>query len=367
MKKKTTSRVIRGKKVFVGLSGGVDSSVAAYLLKEQGYDVVGVHLRCWNKNGCDVPEAEDARRVADKLEIPFYVLDMEREYKKRVVDYMIEGYKNGITPNPDVACNREIKFGLFLEKALSMGADYVATGHYARLQETSDKRQETSYSLLTAKDKNKDQSYFLWTLTQNELKRVIFPIGGLTKTEVRQIAKSAGLPTANKKDSQGICFIGEVTIKDFLEEYLPKRRGNAKTTSGEILGTHEGAHFFTVGQRHGIGISVGQEPYYVARKDTETNTVILAKQDDPMLRQKDVTIKDVNFIDERNRQFKDKAAIDVLARTRYRAPLVKAKLSSIGDDSYNLEFDEPQMFIAPGQSAVFYTKKGELIGGGVIV
>jgi len=177
----------------------------------------------------------------------------------------------------------------------------------------------------------------------------------------------AGLPTAEKKDSQGICFLGKVAISDFLRRYIPEKKGAVVSTAGKELGEHKGAQFYTIGQRHGIGISVGQEPYYVARKDTETNTVILAKQDDPMLRQKDVTIKDVNFIDERNRQFKDKAAIDVLARTRYRAPLVKAKLSSIGDDSYNLEFDEPQMFIAPGQSAVFYTKKGELIGGGVIV
>nr|AKQ02451.1 protein MnmA, tRNA-specific 2-thiouridylase [uncultured Parcubacteria bacterium Rifle_16ft_4_minimus_37647] len=364
-------------KVFVGLSGGVDSSVAALLLKNQGYDVVGVHLRCWNKNGCDEKDAEDAKRVADKLEIPFYVLDMEKEYKERVVDYMIKGYENGITPNPDVACNREIKFGLFLEKALSTGADYVATGHYTRLeaqQITNSKSQidrphnlkPKTYHLFEAKDKSKDQSYFLWTLTQNQLKHIIFPVGDLTKTEVRKIAKEAGLPTAEKKDSQGICFIGEVTLKDFLEEYLPRKRGNARTTSGEILGTHEGAHFFTIGQRHGLGISIN-EPYYVAGKDTETNTVILATRDDPALKQKEVTLADVNFVDgDKQQETRDKP-LDVLARVRYRAPLVKAKLSNLSPATYNLVFELPQEFVAPGQSAVFYSESGELVGGGIII
>jgi len=364
-------------KVFVGLSGGVDSSVAALLLKNQGYDVVGVHLRCWNKNGCDEKDAEDAKRVADKLEIPFYVLDMEKEYKERVVDYMIKGYENGITPNPDVACNREIKFGLFLEKALSTGADYVATGHYTRLeaqQITNSKSQidrphnlkPKTYHLFEAKDKSKDQSYFLWTLTQNQLKHIIFPVGDLTKTEVRKIAKEAGLPTAEKKDSQGICFIGEVTLKDFLEEYLPRKRGNARTTSGEILGTHEGAHFFTIGQRHGLGISIN-EPYYVAGKDTETNTVILATRDDPALKQKEVTLADVNFVDGDKRQETRDKPLDVLARVRYRAPLVKAKLSNLSPATYNLVFELPQEFVAPGQSAVFYSESGELVGGGIII
>ncbi|KKU11713.1 MAG: tRNA-specific 2-thiouridylase MnmA [Parcubacteria group bacterium GW2011_GWB1_45_7] len=364
-------------KVFVGLSGGVDSSVAALLLKNQGYDVVGVHLRCWNKNGCDEKDAEDAKRVADKLEIPFYVLDMEKEYKERVVDYMIKGYENGITPNPDVACNREIKFGLFLEKALLTGADYVATGHYTRLeaqQITNSKSQidrphnlkPKTYHLFEAKDKSKDQSYFLWTLTQNQLKHIIFPVGDLTKTEVRKIAKEAGLPTAEKKDSQGICFIGEVTLKDFLEEYLPRKRGNARTTSGEILGTHEGAHFFTIGQRHGLGISIN-EPYYVAGKDTETNTVILATRDDPALKQKEVTLADVNFVDGDKRQETRDKPLDVLARVRYRAPLVKAKLSNLSPATYNLVFELPQEFVAPGQSAVFYSESGELVGGGIII
>jgi len=341
------------KKVFVGLSGGVDSSVAALLLKKDGYDVVGVHLRCWNKGGCDVPEAEDARRVADKLEIPFYVLDMEKEYKKRVVDYMIEGYKNGITPNPDVACNREIKFGLFLEKALSMGADVVATGHYAKIKEEKGK-----YRIYAAKDSSKDQSYFLWALSQDQLKYAMFPIGGLLKTEVRKIAEEAGLPTAGKKDSQGICFIGEVSVKDFLEEYLPKRRGNARTTSGEILGTHEGAHFFTVGQRHGIGIS-GNEPYYVASKDVKTNTVTLASKDDPIAQRYDIEVIDSNIMSKTLPK-------ETFVRVRYRQPLQKAHVE-VSKNTAKITFEKPQSFIAPGQSAVIYSGDGKLIGGGVIV
>jgi len=343
----------KDKKVFVGLSGGVDSSVAALLLKKDGYEVVGVHLRCWNKDGCDEPEAEDARRVADKLKIPFYVLDMEREYKERVVDYMIKGYERGITPNPDIACNREIKFGLFLEKALSMGADFVATGHYAKIRE-----ENGEYHMYAGEDKNKDQSYFLWALTEDQLKHTLFPIGELTKDEVRKLAKEAKLPTADKKDSQGICFIGEVTLKDFLGEYLPKKRGNARNTLGEILGTHEGAHFYTIGQRHGLGIS-SDEPYYVADKNTETNTVVLAKKGDPSLEREEIEIFDVNLV---NKDIPER----VLVRVRYRQPLQGAKIKLKGDRG-KIVFDEPQEFVAEGQSAVFYSEKEGLLGGGVII
>jgi tRNA-specific 2-thiouridylase len=212
---KSKSAPGRNKLVFVGMSGGVDSSVAAYLLKRDGYNVVGVHIRCWNVDGCDIREAEDARRVADKLDIPFYVFDMEKEYKAKVVEYMIRGYRSGITPNPDVACNKEIKFGLFMDKAIKAGADYVATGHYVKISKSG-----KGYGLFEAKDKNKDQSYFLWTLNQKQLARCLFPIGGYTKPKVRMIARNAELPTADKKDSQGICFIGQVTISDFLRRIL---------------------------------------------------------------------------------------------------------------------------------------------------
>jgi tRNA-specific 2-thiouridylase len=231
------------KKVFVGMSGGVDSSVATYLLKKQGYDVTGVFMRCFNVDGCAERDAEDARRVAEKLEIPFYVWDFEKEYKEKVVEYMIDGYKNGITPNPDVECNREIKFGLFLKRALKFGADYVATGHYVRLGTSQFLRRRISlrlrglgyrgnkklnpsgYTLMVARDKNKDQSYFLWTLTQKQLRHCLFPIGDYLKSEVREIAKKIGLSTAEKKDSQGICFLGNISLSDFLAEYLPKKNG----------------------------------------------------------------------------------------------------------------------------------------------
>ncbi len=375
--------------VYVGVSGGVDSSVAALLLKNENYDVVGVHLRCWNRDGCDEPEAEDARRIADKIGIPFYVFDLEEEYKKRVVDYMIDGYKRGITPNPDVMCNKEIKFGLFLEKALSMGADFVATGHYAQKREVKSKNEKgknlptTYYLLHTARDEQKDQSYFLWTLTQKQLKHILFPLGNLIKTEVRELAREAGLPIADKKDSQGICFVGKVSLKDFIGEYLPKIRGNARTPTGEILGTHDGAHFYTIGQRHGLGIGGGGEPYYVAGKDIETNTVVLARREDKALYRKEIILTNTNFINPdyilnfRQRRTSAPAhlrwelgnegeEVDVLARIRYRQPLVKAKLSNLSPVTYNLTFEQPQKFVAPGQSAVFYNAEGELLGGGII-
>jgi tRNA-specific 2-thiouridylase len=389
----------------VGLSGGVDSSVAAYLLKKEGYNVVGVHLRCWNESGCDVREAEDARRVAEQINIPFYVFDLEKEYRERVVDYMIEGYRNGITPNPDVMCNREIKFGLFLERALKMGADYVATGHYVKLRRTisrnqnsfvpatklsspsarhptavgaklaglRDVPQNSSASLsrlYIAADSNKDQSYFLWTLTQEQLKHCLFPLGGYLKEEVRRIARSMGLPTAEKKDSQGICFIGKVSLADFLARYIPEKKGVVLTTEGVKIGEHCGAQFYTIGQRHiniesEIPISNFQKvsrPYYVVDKNTSTNTLVIAEgEDNPALYRRKIRLADINFI--RPLEIRNsKLGISVYARVRYRQPLARAVLRD-----NELTFDKPQKFVAPGQSAVFYSEKGEMLGGGVIV
>jgi len=360
------------KLVFVGMSGGVDSSVTVALLKERGFDVVGVHLKCYNVDGCAEQDAEDARRAAEVLNIPFYVLDLEKEYKEKVVEYMVDGYKRGITPNPDVMCNKEIKFGLFLKKALEMGADYVATGHYVRLRQAllnvkSDKlngnqkfifHSTFSISLYTARDAQKDQSYFLWTLTQDQLRHCLFPIGEYTKPEVRKLAKKFGLPNADKKDSQGICFLGQVTLKDFLAEYIPEKKGIVINTAGRVIGEHSGAYFYTVGQRN-IGIGGSAKPLYVAEKDVEENAILVAEEGNPILFRKEIALQQVNFI---RPVAITQLPMTVYVRVRYRQPLFQAILTS---DS-RLLFLKPQKFVAEGQSAVFYSKKGEMIGGGVI-
>lgn len=428
------------KKVFVGMSGGVDSSVAAYLLKKQGYQVIGVFLRCYNIDGCAEREAEDARRVAGHLGISFYVWDFEKEYKKRVVEYMIDGYRHGLTPNPDVECNREVKFGLFLKKALRMGADYVATGHYVRLRRTSDKEfcdprqgakksatRSSSHvacrsmhvanmshvavpmSLFTARDANKDQTYFLWTLTQEQLAHCLFPIGDYRKPDVRDIARRAGLPTAEKKDSQGVCFLGKVDVGDFLKKYIKPRKGFVVTTNGEVIGTHDGAYFYTIGQRHGLNLSDKQSAtrnkgnvgaHYVAAKDIKRNLIIVAEgAGNPVLFQKKIILRNVNLIHPLMRpehsDIPRNVRMSVMARVRYRQPLSPATLlfqcspsfaspspkateghgeASEGRQEYwnkrgasaKLVFDAPQKFVSEGQSAVFYSGKGEMLGGGII-
>jgi tRNA-specific 2-thiouridylase len=380
------------KHVFVGMSGGVDSSVAAYLLKKKGYDVVGVFMRCYNIDGCAEQDAEDARRVAEHIGIPFYVWDFEDEYKKRVVEYMVEGYRAGITPNPDVMCNREIKFGLFLEKALAAGADYVATGHYVRLRRTgtSDKRQAkktkivksikglplapSRVSLFAASDVAKDQSYFLWTLKQEDLKHCLFPIGGYLKSEVRAIARKAGLSTAEKKDSQGICFLGNVPMDDFLKRYIPEKRGALVTSEGIVIGEHHGAEFYTIGERHinadfkfpKTGKKSDRLPFYVAAKDVKKNIVTVAEgSENEILYRKELDLAHVSFLASKSPDLKN-SKLFVLARVRYRQPLAAASLIKNGK-KYKLVFEKAQKFIAPGQSAVFYSKRGEMLGGGVIV
>ncbi|OGZ00893.1 MAG: tRNA 2-thiouridine(34) synthase MnmA [Candidatus Liptonbacteria bacterium RIFCSPLOWO2_01_FULL_45_15] len=406
------------KKVFVGMSGGVDSSVTAFLLKKK-YDVVGVFMSCWtSSNECEAEtDAEDARRVAGKLGIPFYVWDFKEEYKKKVVDYMVEGYRLGLTPNPDVMCNREIKFGLFLEKALSMGADYVATGQYVRLARVKSSssykvikgndnyskklyKPYELYKLLTAADKNKDQSYFLWTLTQKQLKHCLFPIGDYQKSDVRKIAKKAGLPTAEKKDSQGICFIGKVTLADFLKDYIPSKKGEVLNIAGEVIGKHSGAQFYTIGQRHigmanrrptqterGLTQKTNFKPLYVAEKDIRSNTLVVAEgSDNQALFKNEVELTDVNFINPNYSLIRANKGIKVFTRVRYRQPLFRATLiiadntqisadknhknpraSALKSASIRVVFDKHQGFVAPGQSAVFYTKAREMLGGGIIV
>jgi tRNA-specific 2-thiouridylase len=356
--------------VFVGMSGGVDSSVAAHLLKEQSYNTVGVFMKCYNIDGCAEADAEDARRVAEHIGIPFYVWDFEQEYKDRVVQYMIEGYRAGITPNPDVMCNREIKFGLFLEKALASGADYVATGHYVKIEKSPD----GVFKLFEANDPNKDQSYFLWTLGQKQLTRCLFPVGAFLKSEVREIARAAGLSTAEKKDSQGICFLGKFSLDDFLKQYIPEHRGALVTTAGEIIGEHSGAEFYTIGQRHidadfafpKTGGAAPRKPLYVSSKDAVTNTVVLAEgSDDPALYRSEVELSQMNFVS--GAAPKDGGTLNVRARVRYRQPLSEATLSHLENGNYKMTFSAPQKFVAEGQSAVFYGADGEMLGGGVML
>ncbi|MDP3975011.1 MAG: tRNA 2-thiouridine(34) synthase MnmA [Candidatus Jorgensenbacteria bacterium] len=363
----------KNKKVFVAMSGGVDSSVAALLLKKQGYDVTGVFMRCYNIDGCAERDAEDARRVAEHIEIPFYIFDFEKEYKKRVVAYMVEGYRAGITPNPDVMCNREIKFGLFFKKAIALGTDYVATGHYARVRELKTKNSKPkTLGLFAGKDPNKDQSYFLWTLTQKELLRTLFPVGDYLKPEVRALAKRAGLPTAEKKDSQGICFLGDVSLMDFLKTYLPQEKGAVFNIEGEKIGEHEGAHFYTIGQRH-IGVAPRTKGgatarHYVALTDVATNTVIVAEgPDHPALYRKELALTDMNFVRSfHHSPIRANWRMKVMVRIRYRQPLSPATLYKLKTNNYKLTFDEGQKFVAPGQSAVMYGKNRELLAGGVI-
>ncbi len=293
------------------------------------------------------------------MKIPFYIFNFEDEYKKSVVDYMISEYAKGETPNPDVMCNREIKFGLFLKKALALGADYIATGHYVR--KVGDK-------LIQAKDGNKDQSYFLWTLTQSHLKHSLFPIGEYNKPQVRALAKQLNLPTAEKPDSQGVCFIGEINVAEFLKEQLGKKPGPIKTFAGKTIGTHDGAAFYTIGQRRGIGIKgslLGEQGkiYYVAAKDLKTNTIFVAEGKNENLFSNNLTVKNINWISGKM----PKLPLKCLARIRYRQPLQEATVKKIVGGELFVAFSEPQRAVTPGQSGVFYDTKGIMLGGGVIV
>lgn len=339
-------------KVFIGMSGGVDSSVSAALLVEQGHDVTGVYMKNWTQDlpGMTCPWAEDladAKRVAVQLGIAFKVYDFQAEYKQKVVDYMIAEYESGRTPNPDIMCNQEVKFKLFLETAFEGGAEYIATGHYA---ETKGGR------LLMAQDTNKDQTYFLYRVSNEALKKTIFPLGGHTKPQVREMAAERGLLTAEKKDSQGICFVGSVGIKDFLGEFVETTPGLIiDKDSGGTVGHHEGAIFYTMGQRHGLGVGGGL-PYYVVDKDMDKNEVYVSRNlnDDALWRER-LPLRDMHWIRET-----PEAGDQLLARLRHRGPLVTCALD--GDE---VILDEPQRAVATGQSAVIY-RGDECLGGGVM-
>ncbi len=387
-------------RVVVGLSGGVDSSVAAFLLKEQGYEVIGMFMKNWHddsvtiSNECPwLDDSNDAMIVAQHLGIPFQAIDLSKEYKERIVDYMFAEYQAGRTPNPDVLCNREIKFDIFLKAALKLGADYVATGHYARREEIEVNGKKV-YRLLAGKDPNKDQSYFLCQLTQEQLSKALFPVGELLKPEVREIATKAGLTTANKKDSQGLCFVGKVHLPDFLQQRLQPKKGKAivipetaKTYSngqsmddlfsltkpyvyqqseGEVVGEHNGAHFYTIGQRKGLNIGGQPKPLFVIGTDTEHNILYMGMgEDHPGLYRKGLFIpnEDEHWIRE-DLKLSVGESKRFLARIRYRQPLEPCILHKKEEGLYII-FERPQKAITPGQFAAWY-EGDELIGSGVI-
>jgi tRNA-specific 2-thiouridylase len=342
--------------VYVGMSGGVDSSAAAALLKQSGYNVVGVFMKNWTKSFPGSPctwqeDFEDAKRVAVQLGIDFKVFDFEKDYKHKVVDYMISEYQAGRTPNPDIVCNQEIKFKLFLESSLAAGADLIATGHYARTKDGQ---------LLTAKNKDKDQTYFLYRVSEEALKKTIFPIGDFaTKAEVRRLAQKFNLATADKKDSQGICFVGQVGIRDFLSEYVETEPGDIVDQSGQIIGQHSGAIYYTIGQRHGLDVGGGL-PYYVTSKDMKNNIVYVTSDlQDTDLWHDQIILENTHWIKQLpqpNKKYQ--------VRTRHRASLVGGT-TTIKNSKVIILLDEPIRALAPGQSAVVYDGQ-VVLGGGVI-
>ncbi|MFN3771685.1 tRNA 2-thiouridine(34) synthase MnmA [Cloacibacterium normanense] len=393
-------------KIVVGLSGGVDSSVAAYLLQKQGHEVIGLFMRNWNdasvtlEDECPwIEDSNDALLVAKKLGIPFQVIDMSELYKERIVDYMFAEYEKGRTPNPDVLCNREVKFDVFLETALSLGADKVATGHYARLGSFTNENGEEVYQLLAGKDNNKDQSYFLCQLSQKQLSKALFPIGELTKPEVREIAREMELATADKKDSQGLCFIGKVSLPTFLQQQLKAKEGEIveifenfaeyhkekpefsskleeleylsakihyKKSDGKVIGKHQGAQFYTIGQSKGLGIGGHKESCFLISRDMENNLVFVGEgRNFPGLFRKALKIdnSELHWVRE-DLRLKNGESMEVLARIRYRQPLEKATLYQF-EEGFFIEFENPQSAIAEGQFAAWYVGE-ELLGSGVI-
>nr|WP_299033438.1 tRNA 2-thiouridine(34) synthase MnmA [uncultured Tenacibaculum sp.] len=393
------------KRVVVGLSGGVDSSVTAYLLKEQGYEVIGLFMKNWHDDSVTISDecpwledSNDAMIVAEKLGIPFQTVDLSEQYKERIVDYMFNEYEKGRTPNPDVLCNREIKFDVFMNIALSLGADYVATGHYCRkAEELIDGK--PVYKLLAGKDTNKDQSYFLCQLSQEQLSKALFPIGELTKPEVREIAKEADLITADKKDSQGLCFIGKVRLPDFLQQKLQPKEGDIvripdefeqynrsvpefenkeaelsyfstkfsyNKEDGKVVGKHQGAHYFTKGQRKGLAVGGTKEPLFVIETDVDTNIIYTGEGKNHQGLYRNVLFvsnEELHWVRE-DLALQTGESMEVEARIRYRQPLEKATLHKVENGLY-VEFENPQSAIQEGQFVAWY-KNEELLGSGVI-
>lgn len=394
------------KRVVVGLSGGVDSSVAAYLLKEQGYEVIGLFMKNWHDDSVTISkecpwldDSNDAMLVADKLEIPFQTVDLSEEYKERIVDYMFNEYEKGRTPNPDVLCNREIKFDVFMKIALSLGADFVATGHYCRKGTTITKAGDTAYQLLAGKDQNKDQSYFLCQLSQEQLSKTLFPIGELQKSEVRKIAAQQNLITAEKKDSQGLCFIGKVRLPEFLQQKLQPKEGviveidasedkykiegtdfqdkieeleyftrkySYTPTDGRVVGKHQGAHYFTKGQRKGLSVGGTPEPLFVIETSVEDNVIYTGQgKNHPGIYRRGLFVspEETHWV-RKDLRLENDQEMKVKARIRYRQPLQDAILYQTPQGLYVI-FDEPQASITEGQFVAWYAEE-ELIGSGVI-
>jgi len=394
------------KKVVIGLSGGVDSSVAAFLLKAQGYEVIGLFMKNWHDDSVTISEecpwledSNDALIVAEKLGIPFQTVDLSAEYKERIVDYMFNEYGKGRTPNPDVLCNREIKFDVFMKIAMQLGADYVATGHYCRKGTLMNEDGSETYQLLSGIDNNKDQSYFLCQLSQEQLSKTLFPIGELTKPEVRQIASDNDLITADKKDSQGLCFIGKVRLPDFLQQKLKPKKGvivevpaniqqyqrvlpifkdkeeelvyfaekpRYAIEDGEIVGEHQGAHYFTKGQRKGLAVGGTKEPLFVIDTDVDENVIYTGQgKEHPGLYRRTlfVTDEELHWI-RTDLALKTDETMEVMARIRYRQPLQKAILYKIDNGLY-VDFEEKQSAITEGQFVAWYVGD-ELVGSGVI-
>ncbi|ELK44819.1 tRNA 2-thiouridine(34) synthase MnmA [Bacillus sp. SB49] len=349
-------------RVVVGMSGGVDSSVAALLLKEQGYDVVGIFMKNWDdtdENGvCTATEDyEDVIRVCNQLDIPYYAVNFEKQYWDKVFTYFLEEYKKGRTPNPDVMCNKEIKFKAFMDHAMSLGADYLATGHYAQVREN-----EGTYEMLRGVDNNKDQTYFLNQLSQDVLEKVLFPLGHMEKKEVRRIAEEHGLATAKKKDSTGICFIGERNFKEFLSEYLPAQPGNMETLDGEVKGRHDGLMYYTLGQRQGLGIGGAGDPWFVVGKNVEKNVLYVGQGfHHEALYSDGLIASEANW----TRGEVPQEPFECTAKFRYRQDDSAVTVYPLDDGTWKVMFHEPERAITPGQAVVLYD--GDVCLGGATI